>query len=525
MRKNTKQYTALYQLSGLLNGYKLRNIDVLDNQDSESNHTKFFRFLKSENGDNETLAAQSIGYKDEDDPNYRRFRVDYRTKLLQTLFFIDAANPVFKERVQAMLRCTQQAAILDIVVKFGYEDTVALYGKELLEQAQKFELTEVSVKVATILRNVYVQKLKDKNEYLRYKDLCAKLEVEYAIERKSLAYFDDLMSYYTKSIDIQPEVYDLADTYYRDLFHHLHENSSCVVIGYTYTIAMIKHLSRLDYKSVIETCNKAIVAIRNKPFNADNSLTIFFNNKILAQTNIGLYEDAEQTAEEVLTITVEGHNNWFNSIERTMRLALHQNDVMKAFEFFKKAKKHKNFDTLTQSVKEDWAIVEAYMSFLEKINVLPDGSVDFKIGKFENSFLMAEKDKSGRNVMIHIASILHQLIDQQEGIEEKIDTLSRYQNRYMDSGQNKRSYFFIAILKCLIDKKDDLDSIKQQIDELFIQLLAEKYDFNNRIHYGEVIPFHVLWKKYGEKIIMFAYNSSNACSKSSIKYSASSSPM
>jgi tetratricopeptide (TPR) repeat protein len=503
MRKTSKQYAALMQLSGLLNGYKLRNIDILDNKDSESNYTKFFRFLKGNHADNETLAAQSIGYEDENDPNYRRFRVDYRIKLLQTLFFIDAANPVFKEHTQAILRCSQQAAILGIVKKFGYEDTVALYGKELLEQTQKFELTEVSLKVATILRNTYVQKLKDKNEYLKYKDLCEKLEIEYTTERKALAYFDDLMSFYTKSIDIQPEVYSLADTYFRDLYPQLNENSSCMLITNTYTIAVVKYLSRLDYKSLLETCDKAIGAIRKKHYNADNYLTLFLNNKILAETNLERYSEAEETSKEVLSVTVEGHNNWFNSIERIIRLAFHQSNFESAFELFKKARKHKNFGALTESVKEDWYIIEAYMAFLEKIKVLPNGSVNFKLGKFENAVPMAEKDKAGRNINIQIIRILHQILDKGSDVEEKIENLLRYHNRYVETEQYTRSYLFTCILKCITENMSNLNSMQQTTNDFFTRLLAKKYDFNNK-YYQEIIPLHVIWGNFGEKILLKA---------------------
>ena len=496
MRPNSKQYKALYELSGLLNGYKLRNIDVLDNQDSDSNYTKFFRFLKSDAGDNETLAAQSIGYKDEDDLNYRRFRVDYRTKLLQTLFFIDASNPAFKEYSQALIRCTQQAAILDIVLKFGYHDTIALYGKELLEQTQKFELTEVSLKIATMLRHICVQKLKDKNEYLKYRELCEKLEVEYAAERKGLAYFDDLMSYYTKSIDIQPEVFDIADAYFRDLYPRLNENSSCIFIANTYAIKMIKYLSRMDYKSVIETCSTVIEKIRKKPYNADNFLILFLNNKITAHTNLGEYEAAQTTSQEVLNIVVEGNGSWFNSIEKTIRLAFHQGSYALALELFQKGRNHKNFDALTQSVKEDWYVIEAYIGFLEKIEALPKGSVNFKTKKFQNAVPMSNKDKSGRNIAIEIAIILHELIDGEKDVEEKVENLLRYYDRYMKEEQHIRSFLFICILKSILQKKNKLVAATVSLDDFVRRLLAEKYDFNNKAHYQEVIPFHILWVRH-----------------------------
>ena len=100
MEYPSKQFKALLQISSLIDGYKLRNIDVLDNEDSHSNFTKFYRFLKTDTTRNEDLAAQHIGYPNSEDLNYRRFRVDFKTKLLHTIFLLMPQNPPLKSALK-----------------------------------------------------------------------------------------------------------------------------------------------------------------------------------------------------------------------------------------------------------------------------------------------------------------------------------------------------------------------------------------------------------------------------------------
>ena len=353
-------------------------------------------------------------------------------------------------------------------------------------------MTEISLKIAAILRHIYAQKLKDRAAYEKYRDLAQQLETEYAIERKAEAYFDELMSFYIKTIDIQLEVFDLADSYCRELQPHLKTHHGLYLILSTYAIELIKFLSRLDYVSVVKVCDKAIATISAKPFNADNNKILFLNNKLLASTKLRHYEIARQTSTEVLRIAIEGNSAWFNSLERTIRLEFHQANHEAAFKLFKKGRKDKFFDTLTDTSKEDWLIIEAYMSLFEKMGFLPKGSVTFSLGKFLNNTPIAQADKAGRNVAVQILVVLHKIIDKDnDGLDNDIETLIRYRGRYMKGYQHARSYLFIRILKSVVELAD-----KQIISDFYQLLLKEDYDFENPDHLMEVIPFHIFWGEY-----------------------------
>jgi hypothetical protein len=499
--QTSKQYKALIQVTNLLNGYKLRNIDVLGNENSQSNFTKFYHFLKSPESVNEDLAAQHIGYIGKDDPNYRRFRVDFKNKLLHTVLFIDSSSPAFKERSQAFLRCHLQYSIIQILQIAGIHDAVLIYSNEVLEQSLKFEVTEVSLGIAKMLRNLHVQKYKNKKEYEKYRDLSKKLESEYDFERKSDEYLDHIFSFYVKSIDIQPEVFDLASAYYNELYIHFQQSPTLLLGSKLYQIALIKHLSRLDYKSVIEVCNRALLFLESKPYETANFKTVFVNNKLTALLHTRQYILAREVSNNILTYPLKGTTNWFNSLERCIRLELHCNNVARAFELFKEGIEHKNFQYRPQLGKEDWYLIEGYFSLFEKMGILPQGSIKFKVKKFLNQTEMSQQDKEGRNVGVQILVVLHQLIDKKyEGLDNRMETLTRYRNRYLKGDQHTRSYLFIQIIKSLVKAGFNFKTAKPNVDSFFNLLLEEDYDYNNPQHLLEVIPFHVFWEGYGLRL-------------------------
>lgn len=497
----SKQYKAILQVTNLLNGYKLRQIDVLGNEESNSSFTKFYHFLKSSEAENEDLAAQHLGYSDKEDPNYRRFRIDYKNKLLQTTLFIDSSNPTYKEYTKAFLKCQQQVAILEVLRLKGAFDALVLYAREILEQSLKFELTEISLKISLILRNLYIQKYKDKKEYEKYRDLCLKLESDYSFERKADDYFDHLMSFYVKSIDIQPEVYDLASAYYNELYIYFQKSPSLFLGSRLFQIALIKHLSRFDYKPAIEVCDRAIEFFDNKPFDASNLKTLFVNNKLTALLHTRQYILAQEVSNYVLKLSTKGSPNWFLSVERCIRLELHSNNIERAFELYKEGIEHKNFQYRPQLGKEDWYLIEGYFSLFEKMGVLPKGSVKFKIKKFLNQTQMSQGDKEGRNVGVQILIVLHQLIDKKyDGLDTRMETLTRYRNRYLKGDQHTRSYLFIQIIKSLVKAGFSFKSAKPEVDNFFELLANEDYDFQNPQHLLEIMPFHILWKGYGTRL-------------------------
>lgn len=497
----SKQYKALLQVTNLLNGYKLRNIDIIGNENSNSNFTKFYHFLKSAESDNEDLAAQHIGYSGKEDPNYRRFRIDYKNKLLQTVFFIDSSISSFKERSHAYFKCKLQFSIIQILHLTGLSDAVLIYGRETLEQSLKFEITDVSLAISKMLRNLYVQKYKNKKEYEKFRDLCLKLENDYQYERKSDEYFDDLMSYYIKSIDIQPEVYDLATAYYNELYVFFQKSPTFFLGTKLYQIALIKYLSRLEYKSVIEICDRALEFLDAKPYDASSFKPVYANNKLVALMQTRQYILAREVSESVLNYSAKGSPNWFYSLERCIRLELHCNNIEKAFELFKEGMEHKNFQHRPQLGREDWYLIEGYFSLFEKMGILPKGSVKFKTKKFLNQTEMSQQDKEGRNVGVQILVVLHQLIDKKyDGLDNRMETLTRYRNRYLKGDQHTRSYLFIQIIKSLVKSGFNFKTAKPNVDSFFNLLLEEDYDFHNPQHLLEVIPFHIFWEGYGVKL-------------------------
>jgi hypothetical protein len=107
------------QIVTLLDGYKLRNIDVIGNDSSDSRFTELYRLLKDETITTDKEAA--IHFYGENarstDIKYRVFKNDFKKRLLTTLLFIDTDNENLSEFERVRYQSTQEWASIDILFK------------------------------------------------------------------------------------------------------------------------------------------------------------------------------------------------------------------------------------------------------------------------------------------------------------------------------------------------------------------------------------------------------------------------
>ena len=96
-------FKALQQITGHLGKYKMKQIDIIGNDGSESRYTEFYNLLRDEQlKDDDAAARHFYGEKaDAQTPAYRKFKSDFLERLLNTFVFIDAASHGLSDRQAA----------------------------------------------------------------------------------------------------------------------------------------------------------------------------------------------------------------------------------------------------------------------------------------------------------------------------------------------------------------------------------------------------------------------------------------
>ncbi len=494
INRPSKEFGLLSEVSELLDNYKLKHIDVLGNEDSESRYTEFWRLVKSGEIQNDKQAAQHFYQTDENNPNYKKFRLEYRDRLLNMIWHIDAFHPKYKEFESAYLACQERMALIHVLHNNDCGMSVRHLLREVLEQSLKYEFVDISYVAATRLRRIAVNKTEDPEDFEKYSEMCERLEQDYHNMTKADRCYDEVLAFYIPKRALQRGAFNLGEKYLRELKPFFSKNSPVKFLITYSLIACVKCISVADYKGLDEVSLQAIEYMEQKTFNTGRSLAIFLNQRILANRQMKRYDVALECLDKALPMQLEGTNNWFATKELSVTLNLHKKDFQKGFDIFQGVKNSKGFKHLSEIRKEEWLIMEAYLYCLQKFNKIKGDFADFKLTKAINSLVICEKDKSGRNVTVLILKTVFAIaLNQTDDLLDQVEQLSRYRSRYAKGDSEARAYLFIKLLGYYANSGNNRRLALSESVSTYHDLLEEEYDINDHNHATEVIMYENLW--------------------------------
>jgi hypothetical protein len=492
--KVSKEFALISEISDLLDSYKLKHVDVLGNEDSNSRYTEFWRLTKNGTITNDEEAAQHFYGDNANNPNYKKFRLEFRERLINTILHIDAFHPNLNDFDSAFQSCYLKLAIVQVLLSTSCNKSAIVLLKEIIEQSLKYEFVEVSFIALTRLKRLLAQAVEDKKEYDKYNEIYKSLEQDYYNEIKATNCYDDLLACYIQKRAIQNEAFVLGEKYLRELKPFFVKSAGLKFILNYSLIAVIKCISGGDYNGLDKACDTAIDYLQSKPYNAVRNIAVFYNQKITANRQLKKYDIALLYLEKALSMQLEGTNNWFTTKELSVTLNLHTGEYQRAWEIFSATKAHKKFKHLSDMRKEDWLIIEGYLVCLIKLGKIQAEDNSFSIKKVLYQLDMSEKDKEGRNVSILILQIIDDIInDREDNLMERIDTLSKYRSRYIQGDSEARAYLFVKLLKGYAQNGCNKKAALKDLKADYKNLVNEKYDINDQNHALEVIPFEQLW--------------------------------
>jgi hypothetical protein len=492
--KISKEFALLSEISDLLDSYKIKQVDILGNEDSNSRYTEFWRLLKNGKILNDDEAAQYFYNTKADNPNYKKFRLEFRERLINSVLHIDAFHPTYIDFDGAYLSCQVKYSVVNILLNISCNKSAIILLKEILEQSLKYELIEISFLAVSRLKRLLAQAVEDEKEYEKYNEIYKNLEQHYYNEIKVVSCCDDMLACYIQKRALQQSAFVLGEKFLRELKpFFLKTAGSKFIISYS-LIGVIKCISAGDYKGLDEVCDLAIEYLTSKPYHIGRNLSTFYNQKILANRQLKHYDIALEYLEKSSTMQIEGTNNWFATKELSVTLNLHLGDYQRAWVIFSELKAHKKFKHLSDIRKEDWLIIEAYLVCLIKLGKVKGENKDFSIKKVLYQLEVSAKDKEGRNVSVLILQIIDDIINErEENLINQIDNVSKYCSRYVKGDSEARAYLFIKLLRGYAQNGCNKKAAIRDLKADYKNLVEEKFDINDKNHALEVIPFQDLW--------------------------------
>lgn len=452
-------FKALRQISEHLSKYKMKQIDIIGNQASESRYTEFYNLLhEGKLKDDDDAARHFYGAKaNAKTPAYRKFKSQFKDRILSTFMFIDASIHTLSDRQSAGTILHRDWNSLTLIQASGLSYAYILFGERLIAEAIKFDFFEIALDIIVKVKGNYAIQIGDKKKYDYYNELFHKCFTLVSIEFQARELFEKIRINYVKSARFQPEQAQAAKEAYLQLKPYMDKYDSFNLHFFGRAIELMQYACLNKYADLLSASQSMYDFFKQKPFECRGPLASALQTKLMCCIALRKYEEGEQAAKESLEMSDEGTVNWFKSLELQVILYLHTGKYQEAFAVYDSVRKHSSKPYLQQSYQETWLLIEAYLYFLISNGYAPPLTIKtanlgkFKLTKFLNDVELFTHDKEGLNIPTLIVKIILLVSEgQQDKISDYLEALVKHRQRYVKKESAAyRSNEFIKVLETL----------------------------------------------------------------------------
>ncbi|HUM52225.1 MAG TPA: hypothetical protein PK431_10435 [Chitinophagales bacterium] len=482
------------ELINIINKRKLSQIEVFDKSlisRKDTLFSKLYNNIANENIRTDLQAMVLLYGNEKDNSKYRKLKSRFKTRLLNTLYFLDINNNSSTN-----------------LAKKEYADCLnKLYLSNLL--LRYAENRNISIKL--ILDNYQIAK--KNNFYDILKEFSFKLLVHYGMTGNEKAYEAEKKAYDTYVLEYENEqaaqiiyskIYLLSHSLKKNQSEKLQEieielkkyeailkkSNSLLVFFFLIRSNLFYFETKRDNKKINLICDKFIAEYNQ--YQSSLFKYEYLNNvylyKLKSLFDSRQYTETLQLANQMSTESKFGLN-LLSMNEYILKTYLNLKETEKAKIFIHEVLHSSAYKHTTKLVKERWLLFDAYVYFI--YSYAKNEPFKFSTAKLYNQIPNLVQDKFGLNLSIRIIEILFLIgkNDLDEAIT-KIENLASYQNRYFKESIYHRSNLFIKLLQIMEKKSFNYKSLKYLKEHT---LLKENFD-NQIINDNEIIFFDQLWE-------------------------------
>ncbi|MBK8567064.1 MAG: hypothetical protein IPN76_27985 [Saprospiraceae bacterium] len=494
---------ALQELIHLVTKYKRKEVKVLGyNPDANDRYEVFYNLLAEGKLLTDDEAARHFfgDGKDGSHTEYRNMRNSFFKRLVNTFFFIDVKKAEFNDAQAALHTCYRNMAAVKMLEAKGARHSSHEVAEKTIEQAIKYELTEVILELARNLLGYYAYKEQDEKKRIYYERLVDENYEVLGVTIQAEKMYLDLIAPYVKSKASKPWVSEKAAAYLAILEPLVQKHHAHRLHLYYHVIANLQRASVHDYAGTAEVCKRAIRYFEARFATPKSVPGMFAHTLVVSLTMLHKYEEAEEWAKYAENLAEAGTHNWFKGLEQQIVLQFHKQDYQAAYAVYAKASAHKHFGHLATIEQQTWKLHEAYIQLLITAGKIKPTEAErkksgFRPTKFLNEVPDFSKDKRGMNIpvlMVHGIFLLY--LKRYDDAYDRFLALDKYADRNLKEGDDAfRSFCFIKALlqiqKADFKRKDSEEKSADWIRRMSTQpvMLADAP------HEVENIPYDHLW--------------------------------
>lgn len=494
---------ALKELVYLVSKNKIKSIKILGSEPPEdSKVASFYEHLIGDDFSSDEEAADYFYPSKEKSgkSSYRNLKSRLKTRLINTLFFLDAKQPSYSDRQKAYYNCYKEWAAAKILLGRNARAACIELSHKILTHAERYEFTELCLDIYRTLRLHYGAREGDLKLFEFYKEKYNAAELLDRAENKAEELYTDLISRFVNDKSSK-EISDQEATPILQQVDVLEDQfDSYKVCLYGSLIKLVIYSSKNDYHNTLRVCKNSIRVFESKEYTAKTPLQIFYYQELVCYTHLRAFAKGKAAAERCLKFLDEGTFNWFKYYELYFTLSMYTKQYQDAYQIFDVVINHKRFDFLPDNIKEMWNIYRAYLHYLvdlDKVRLKPDDNrfSKFRLGRFLNETPIFSKDKRGMNISILIIQTLFQILQKNYSAAiDSIEAIEKYRYRYLNKKETLRSYYFIKMLLTVPMASFHKAAVIRKATPHLKKLKRSSVDLSDRTHDVEIIPFEDLWE-------------------------------
>lgn len=494
--------SLLIELINVLGRQKLQRLQVLQNPEKKTGKIyELYNGFRSGKFKTEEDAAMAMYQAPSSDPRYRKVRNKLRTRLVNTLMFVDANQSFFTDHSLARFNCLKLFTAQQILNYYGKSRSSLKMTKRVIKEADRYGFFYLALEASRELRGraLFAGDIKAiKENSKKIKKYLELIEGECLAEE---SYYSLAVSY-SHSRYLKGELLEENQERERRLRPWVEKQNTPLLTYYAFSFFYLVRMLAKDYKGAIEVCENAIDRLE-KSHRVVKSLYSFSFSFYILQCHLQLknYEAGEREVHRCLKLTESGSvYNHYISRELHLLLNLHTERYEKACIIYWEAINAPRYQSLGGSIKETWKIYGAFIQYFIEIGVIkaegiPLKESKFRLGKFLNEVPTYSKDKRGLNVPILIIQVLFLLHRRKfNDVIDRVEALNTYVYRYLKQDANYRSNCFLKMLLTLPQADFHRQAVVRKSAKYHEKLLAKPLEVSGESSELEIIPYEKLWE-------------------------------
>lgn len=490
---------SLREIVKIIDKKRLDKIELIDDNlisSEDSLLSKLYNAIKNDLVSNDQDAIVYLyGNNDtKDQQNYRRVKSRLKSRVLNTLYFLDLNQTTINSNYQKVLFEQNKAVqTINILRRNGASFSSIYIITNNFQKAVNYHLYDIAKFYAFELSKYYAISGKQKL-FKHYKDLHEEYSFkEMAIQNATLTYYQiQFLIHHSNEKKDNINKGEVLKTLINELKSYT-EKAYSYDTQYFYLRSKLFFYEYTGYlDDILQTCDEITLLSSQETFNQPIWKGVAALYRAKAYLSIGQYELGLKELEKDISLFNEGGLNWFTTKEYLLKLAMHQLNVEYAEKMLHEITKHKTFKKMPEHFTQRMFIYKTYLQLL-KDELISKQKKSLKIAKLFNDTMYYVNDKSGYFLSLRIIEIIDLLRSGNfDGFYEKCLVIKRYTQKYLQLENTRRESTFIEMLSSIETYNNNKKTIVEKNKELFDKL---KYNEEGLlVNDYEILPYHFLWE-------------------------------